>query len=65
MEASPERKAKYGTVLEDMREVYKELSEYNLANDYFSEAGLDVYKRQRCSFVIGFNRRGLRGKSDQ
>lgn len=41
VEASPERKAKYGTVLEDMREVYKELSEYNLANDYFSEAGLN------------------------
>lgn len=41
VEASPERKAEYGSVLNDMREVYKELSEYNLANDYFSEAGLN------------------------
>lgn len=41
VEASPERKSEYGSVLNDMREVYKELSEYNLANDYFSEAGLN------------------------
>lgn len=35
------RKAKYGTVLKDMEELYKDVSLYNMADLYFMEAGIN------------------------
>lgn len=39
--ASDERKAKYGTLLEQMETIYKDLTPYSLARDYALEAGWD------------------------
>lgn len=38
--STPERKAKYGSVLDSVAAVYQELSNYNLANTYFEETAL-------------------------
>lgn len=40
-DSSPSRKAKYGKVLDNMRNVYKSLSVYNYAYDLLSQAGLN------------------------
>ncbi len=37
----PEREAKYGMVLEQMAELYKEVAQYNMADLYFNEAGIN------------------------
>ncbi len=39
--ATPERTARYGTILQQMEELYKEVSVYNLADVYFNEAGIN------------------------
>lgn len=39
--STPERAAKYGSVLKEMEEHYQKVAEYNLAYDYFNEAGLN------------------------
>lgn len=41
IEASPERKAKYGNVIDSLREKYKIVSLYNRADLYFNEAGIN------------------------
>ncbi len=39
--STPARAAKYGSVLKEMEEHYEKVAEYNLAFDYFNEAGLN------------------------
>lgn len=39
--STPERAAKYGSVLNEIEEHYKAVAEYNLAADYFNEAGIN------------------------
>ncbi|MDX5417671.1 MAG: S46 family peptidase, partial [Hymenobacteraceae bacterium] len=39
-DANPERKAMYGSALNDMNEAYKEIEKYNLGNVYLNEAVL-------------------------
>ncbi len=39
--STPERANKYGSVLKEMQEHYKAVAQYNLAFDYFNEAGIN------------------------
>jgi hypothetical protein len=41
VKGNPEREAKYGKVLEQMEDLYKEVSQYKLADLYFNEAGIN------------------------
>ena len=41
IETDPTRKEQYGNVLDEMERLYKEVAEYNLADAYFNEAGIN------------------------
>lgn len=40
-ESDPNRNLKYGSILREMEELYKEVAVYNLADAYFNEAGIN------------------------
>lgn len=68
VDQTPERKAKYAGVLDSIADVYKDLSQYNLANTYFEETalfGADVipFAGKFEKLMVMFNKKKLNTKA--